>query len=90
MKTVHKDIYFMIAIFLFSSWCSCERSTAPPMENQPPETYIANVPAENDTIFALVSLSWNGGDSDGFVAKYQYRYITYFLFQGDSLVQDWI
>ncbi len=56
---------------------SCERPTEPPHANNPPDTRIANIPKDNDTVFALVTLYWDGGDYDGFITKYQYRYFTY-------------
>ncbi len=63
-------------------WMSCERPTAPPNPNSPPETKLSNVPKDNDTIFPLATMNWTGGDNDGFVARYQYRYITYHLAAG--------
>lgn len=68
---------------------SCERPTAPPNPNLPPNTTAANIPKDNDTLFALVTLHWDGEDDDGFIAKYQYRYVTQHLFTGDSSVEDW-
>jgi hypothetical protein len=58
-------------------WISCERPTQPPTGNKPPHTKLANVPSEADTVFPLATLNWTGGDDDGFVSRYQYRYITY-------------
>lgn len=57
--------------------------------NQPPETSVANVPVEGATLFALVTLSWDGGDSDGFVDAYEYRYTTTSA-AGVETVQDWV
>jgi hypothetical protein len=65
-------------------WLSCDRPTAPENPNTTPDTRLANVPKENDTVFALVNLSWTGGDNDGFVAGYQYRYFTYHLVPGST------
>ncbi len=65
-------------------WLSCERPVAPENPDGPPDTRLANVPKEQDTVFALVSLSWTGGDNDGYVAGYQYRYFTYHLAPGSS------
>src|SRR5690606_29753141 len=47
------------------------------------------VPVEGDTLFALVTLHWDGEDDDGFVERYEYRYITYHVDQGDSVVTEW-
>jgi len=77
----------ILFILIFCGYC--EKFTDPPYPNQPPETTIANIPVENDTLFPIVTLHWNGGDSDGYVAGYEYRYITYNLFLGDSVVSDW-
>lgn len=68
---------------------NCERPTKPPFPNKPPNTTVANVPVDNDTLFALVTLHWDGEDYDGYIAGYQYRYITHHLFKGDSVVQPW-
>lgn len=63
---------------------SCERPTQPPNPNLPPHTKLANVPSEGDTIFPLATMNWTGGDEDGFVARYQYRYFTYHLAPGST------
>jgi hypothetical protein len=68
----------------FPLWLSCERPTAPENPNGPPDTRLANVPKEQDTVFALVNMSWTGGDGDGYVSGYQYRYFTYHLSAGTS------
>lgn len=67
----------------------CERVTSPANPNSPPNTTMANIPVENDTLFALQTLHWDGEDNDGFVARYEYRYKTYHLVRGDSLIKDW-
>jgi hypothetical protein len=54
-----------------------------------PNTTLANIPVENDTVFALITLHWDGEDVDGFIQGYQYRYITHHIFLGDSVVQPW-
>ena len=63
---------------------SCDRPTSPPNPNTPPDTKLANIPKDNDTVFALVTLNWSGGDYDGFIAKFQYRYFTYHLAPGST------
>jgi len=79
--------FFLFTVTLFVN--SCDRTTDPPNDNQPPGTTVANIPVEKDTLFALVTLYWDGEDNDGFVNEYQYRYITYRLTMGDSVVQEW-
>ena len=69
-------------------WLSCERPVAPENPNGPPETRLANVPKERDTVFALVNMSWTGGDNDGFITAYQYRYFTYHLAPGST--DSWV
>jgi hypothetical protein len=71
----------MILIFAVAS---CERPTEPPHANNPPDTKLANIPKDNDTVFALVTLFWDGGDYDGFISHYQYRYFTYHLISGSG------
>jgi len=74
MKTCIKTIYILIIVFgVFLNW-SCK--TNPPNPNLPPNTTIANIPVEGDTLFALVTLYWDGGDDDGYIEGYKYRYIT--------------
>lgn len=69
---------------------SCDMlATEPPSDNDPPNTTLANVPVEGDTLFALLTLHWDGEDNDGFVAGYEYRYVTKYVFQGDSVATDW-
>lgn len=67
----------------------CDFTTQPPNSNEPPNTTIANVPVEGDTLFALATLHWDGEDSDGYVDRYEYRYITRYLLRGDSVVTEW-
>ncbi|MCF8241397.1 MAG: hypothetical protein K9J16_08410 [Melioribacteraceae bacterium] len=80
---------FILTVLLILITNSCERPTNPENANQSPNTTMANIPRENDTLFALVTLHWDGEDFDGFISGYQYRYITYYLTTGDSVVQDW-
>jgi hypothetical protein len=65
---------FLFACGMFS--LSCDRPTEPPLPNGAPDTRLANIPKENDTVFALVTLVWNAGDYDGYITHYQYRYFT--------------
>lgn len=72
----------LIEFFIAIVWISCQYPTSPPNPNFPPTTKLANIPKDNDTVFALSTMYWAGGDKDGYVAKYQYRYITYHLLPG--------
>lgn len=82
MKQVMVFTIFLLVGIL--CWTSCERPVQAPTPNFPPHTKLANVPSEGDTIFPLATFNWTGGDNDGFVSRYQYRYFTYHLAQGSS------
>jgi hypothetical protein len=69
------------------SGISCERPTSPANPNMPPNTRLANIPKDNDTVFALATLNWSGGDNDGFITGFQYRYFTEHLQAG---TQNWV
>ena len=59
--------------------------------NQVPETKIVNVPCENTdstSYFALIKVSWIGWDNDGYVVGYYYRWNTYHLSRGDSIIRE--
>jgi hypothetical protein len=79
--------FLIIFIILFIN--SCKRPTDLASPNLPPNTTIANVPRDLDTLFALLTLHWDGEDDDGYVVGYEYRYITYRLRLNDSVVQPW-
>ncbi len=98
MKTYTKSIYILTIVFWVFLGLSCEkRITQPENPNLPPNTTIANIPVAGDTLFALVTMYWDGGDDDGYVDGYQYRYITeHFDSVGidslqitDTVVQPW-
>jgi len=78
-------LFLVFFVFIYT----CERETSPANPNIPPNTLLANIPVEDDTLFALVSLYWDGEDYDGCIAGYEYRYITHHIFNGDSIVQPW-
>ena len=82
MKRLFSFFSSLIVVSGTFVWLSCERPTSPPNPNKPPRTKLANVPKDNDTVFALVTLNWTAGDDDGFIAGYQYRYFTYHLQPG--------
>ncbi|MBI4534988.1 MAG: hypothetical protein HY708_01830, partial [Ignavibacteriae bacterium] len=75
----------LVLLFFFS----CEKPTSPSHPNTAPNTTIANIPKDGDTLFALLTLHWDGEDNDGYIASYQYRYVTYHVGVGDSIVHDW-
>lgn len=90
MNAHKKFLYAAMGLFILIFALSCERATSPENPNLPPNTTLANIPVENDTLFALLTLHWDGEDDDGFISGYQYRYITHHLFVGDSMVHDWV
>ncbi len=60
--------------------------------NREPETTMANVPLENTPdrpYLAVLRLSWNGSDPDGYIVGYEYRWTTYHLVRGDSIEMPW-
>src|SRR5690606_23363745 len=68
---------------------ACEEVLTPPNANEPPNTTLANIPQENDTLFALTTLHWDGEDVDGLVAGYEYRSITHAAAVRDSELTEW-
>ncbi len=82
-------IFTVVILGVFTGLHRCERETSPAAPNQPPTTTITNKPAEGDTMFALVHLTWDGGDPDGYVAGYQWRNTTHYLTRGDSVKTEW-
>lgn len=84
------SVLCVFIVFALIVHFSCERKTSPASPNLPPNTTLANIPVDDDTLFALVTLHWDGEDYDGFISGYQYRYITKHLFAGDSVVQEWV
>jgi len=89
MKIPINSFTYLLCVSLLILIYSCERTTSPAKPNLFPNTTLANIPVENDTLFALVTLHWDGEDDDGYIASYQYRYVTHHLSVGDSVVQDW-
>ena len=88
--SIKKYFYFFFLLVLIMS-CVENFETGEENANTPPNTTMANIPVENDTLFALIELYWDGEDNDGFVVKYQYRYTT-FPIGGiiDSISHDWV
>lgn len=84
---------FIVWHIILLSNLSCVSFFDPEEEkpNNPPNTTITNIPVDNDTLYALVTLMWDGEDNDGYIVSYQYKYTTYPLGDsfGDSLVHDW-
>lgn len=67
----------------------CSKDITTPHPNLPPTTTIANIPVEGDTIFALVKLQWDGGDDDGYVIGYEWKYTTTYSSTGESVATAW-
>lgn len=88
MRVIKLTLPFLLGAFLVVF--GCQRKTKPLNPNLFPNTTLANIPVPYDTLFALVTLHWDGEDLDGYIKGYLYRYTTFHLFQGDSVVQDWI
>ncbi len=84
-----KNVIVLPLILLVLS-CTEVMDTQSEKDNSPPNTTLANIPVEGDTVFALVNLTWDGEDNDGFVVAYEYRYTTHPLFGTDSIHHDWI
>ena len=86
---IHHPKYLWFLIILLFLAVGCREPLQPPGENQLPTTTIANTPASGDTLFALVTLQWDGGDEDGFIQGYEYKYTTEYLTSGETLETDW-
>lgn len=82
--------YIMLGILLGIAWFACEKPTAPENSNIPPMTTLTNIPASDDTLYALVTLHWTGGDEDGYIEGYEYRYTTEYLSTGERVTQPWV
>jgi hypothetical protein len=89
MKSKSKISCLLMITAAASIWSSCRQNILPPNPNEPPTTTMANIPVDGDTLFALVKLQWDGGDNDGYIAGFEYKYTTYYVNKGDSVVQDW-
>ena len=66
-----KKITIPIIFFIFYFFLSCEKfppgDTQSESDNNPPNTTLANIPREGATLYALVSLNWDGEDDDGYI-----------------------
>ena len=82
----------IVVITIFIIFIGCQRKQGAVGPNQPPWIEIKLPPANDSTTsyFALLTITWNAGDNDGYPVLYKYRYTTYHLYLGDSIVQDWI
>lgn len=96
MRTL--TIFTSVFLFFFIiNFYNCQKNVSGPDPNEAPTTTIANVPIEGDTLFALVHLQWDGGDNDGFIKGFEYKYTTYYSDEDgnfgngsvDSLEQEW-
>jgi len=83
-----KKIIIPIIFFIFYFFLSCEKfppgDTQSESDNNPPNTSLANIPREGATLYALVSLNWDGEDDDGYIDYYEYRYTTEYLVSSDD------
>lgn len=82
-------IAWVLAVVTWGGVSGCARKTSPAWPNVPPNTTLANIPVDGDTLFALATLHWDGEDDDGYIVGYEYRYVTYHVLKGDSAVQEW-
>lgn len=83
---------YLIIISIIAGLCfltNCAKETNPMLPNKPPNTTMANIPVNGDTLYAYVTLHWDGEDTDGYVTHYKYRYVTYHVFEGDSVFKEW-
>lgn len=78
-----------MAIIMMLEMCT-DNDLTTPASNLPPETEIANIPIDGDTLFALVDLSWDGGDQDGYILGYEWKYTTTLLSSGEVIDHEWI
>ncbi|MFQ6113486.1 MAG: hypothetical protein ACE5NG_05270, partial [bacterium] len=85
----YSSILILSILSIFS--CVDLYEPKPANENMAPNTTLANIPVDGDTIYALVTLTWDGEDNDGFVVAYDYSYTTYPLGNslGDSIYHVW-
>lgn len=90
MKLLIKATMILLVFILGLIFWECQYDLSSPYPNEDPNTTIANIPVDSSTIFALVTLHWDGEDSDGFIQGYQYRYTTYHMFQEDTFKQEWV
>ncbi|MFA8344243.1 MAG: hypothetical protein ACEPO8_14820 [Rhodothermaceae bacterium] len=89
-KNKNKYIIQLLTGLLMILAVSCEMDTKTARPNLPPNTTIANIPIDDSTYFALLTLHWDGEDYDGFVPHYEYSYTTYNITTGDSVTHDWV
>jgi hypothetical protein len=78
-------LFLCVSLIIITMNLSCDFETNEPFANRPPNTTLANIPVEGDTLYALVTLAWDGEDNDGFIAKYRYRYTTYYMEEGQTI-----
>lgn len=90
LRILKKGLFLILFATMGLYACDQIFNTKPPAENKAPDTTIANVPVNGDTLFALVTLHWDGEDNDGFAKNYEWRYSTVDLDNGDSTITDWM
>lgn len=95
MNKTFKTILYILLATAVGLISTCQEDLSSPHPNQVPTTTMYNKPAQGDTVFALATLAWDGGDDDGYIKGYQYRYTTYFSWDlqdsvfSDSVAQEW-
>ncbi|MCK4329952.1 hypothetical protein KAX02_08930 [candidate division WOR-3 bacterium] len=85
-----KNILYISVVLLSFILFSCKINPANP--NLPPNTILTNIPPENDSTnpyFPILEIHWKGEDTDGYIKGYEYRYITWHLYRGDSFYTSW-
>ncbi|MGQ9854283.1 MAG: hypothetical protein ACUVTG_12900, partial [Candidatus Oleimicrobiaceae bacterium] len=69
-------IAWVLAVVTWVGLSGCARKTSPARPNIPPNTTLANIPVDGDTLFALATLHGDGEDEDGDSVGSEYRYVT--------------
>lgn len=86
LKHMIRNAIGICALILLIIACDTDMfQTSPPNTNEDPNTSMANIPVDGDTLFALVTLFWDGEDNDGYIDHYRYRYTTHYLSEGQTI-----
>ena len=89
-NSIRNILVLVIGLTVFGLLGGCQKDLSSPNPNEPPTTTLYNNPGEGDTLYALVELAWDGGDPDGFIQGYEYRYTTYYTTKPGSVATDWV
>lgn len=84
-----RTIIFGLFILVMGIWSCRTKDITQPNENMPPTTTLANIPVDGDTVFALARIEWDGGDDDGYIIGYEWKYTTTYLSSGEQVELDW-